>query len=292
MDLLRQLEKSLECPCCLEAPKPGTTTVGMCFSGHITCHPCAIQVLNRNAACPSCRHPSFQIVRGHKLAVSVITIMTNFLVYVCKHPNCQQQVLGSNLLKHQDTCSQKPLLCPKPACAYWGPLHQFMNGHHSRCVTICSLAEVTQWWHFVIDLNHIYSVDDNEVKISSRFKPILLKGVTSNGFTSHAYISVEKLNGLAVIYCGWLNEKKHADEKYQNLSVNITSFINTPHGKVGQLSCRKPIFQFENVENAEDGVYINSETLLRWMNWSVDYKCQECGQSKGTPHLHVQVSFK
>lgn len=113
MDLLEQLKHSLECPCCLETPKPDTTTVGMCSSGHTTCHSCGIKVLEKSTACPVCRQTTFQIVRGHKLAVSVIAIMTSFMIYSCKHANCQAQVTGDQLTRHEETCSKKPLLCPK-----------------------------------------------------------------------------------------------------------------------------------------------------------------------------------
>ena len=292
MDLLEQLKHSLECPCCLETPKPDTTTVGMCSSGHTTCHSCGIKVLEKSTACPVCRQTTFQIVRGHKLAVSVIAIMTSFMIYSCKHANCQAQVTGDQLTRHEETCSKKPLLCPKKTCAYWGPLDQYMDGHHSRCVTVCPLYQATQTWHFVLNLNYLYSVDENKIKISPRYKPIILKGVTQNDYTSHAYINAEEKNGYAVIYCGWLNEKLNAEEKYQNMNINIMAYINTAGGKIGQFSCRPPKFQFDAISSVEDGIYLTGPTLLKWIDISSNYICTECSLRKGTPHLHVQVSFK
>lgn len=125
MDIVQQLKNAVRCPCCLKKPEPNTSCVGMCENGHMTCEVCANQLIrNRSSLCPVCRQPNFKIIRGHFLAVSVIEILTAFLIYSCKHPNCKQTKQGNEIAQHEAQCSLKPIQCPVSTCRL---LDQLMN---------------------------------------------------------------------------------------------------------------------------------------------------------------------
>lgn len=293
MDVVQQLKKSLECPCCLEEPRPNTTAVGLCSNGHMTCEPCAARLLQQaNARCPVCRQPTFKIVRGHRLAMSVIQIMTAFLTYKCKHTDCPEQKTGDIIAQHEITCVHKPIQCPKKSCEYQGPVYTFMTGMHSGCVSVIDMNDDDSWY-FTINANHIYSFDTNEARLSDRFKPLVLKGTTSTGLDSHAVINIVARNGGIVLYAGWLNKRNHVEDKYgQKLRVEIFAYINTESGEIGQYAAKSPRFEGESVVHDEDGVYIPRRMIYNWSQWSSQYQCHECTAARHKkPHIHVQVTF-
>ena len=135
----------------------------------------------------------------------------------------------------------------------------------------------------------LFSFDSCDIEISDRFKPILLKGVTRNGFDSHAYINIIKVGGVAVIYIGWLNVKSHLDERYQNGKMSLAVYANTPNGRVGQFVQKSPKFEDEQVIRHEDGIFLPRHTLYNWAEWASNFKCFECNYKKGHPHVHVRV---
>lgn len=287
--VLQQLKTALECPCCLNTPKPDTTSIGMCTSGHMTCQPCGDQVLQRSQSCPVCRTSNFQVVRGHKLAISMIQILTSFLIYTCRHDNCNQRLNGENIVRHEQQCLEKPVCCPKQTeCAYKGPVYQFLNGLHARCVNVCPIREQSQLWNFVIDMTTFYSFDTCEVTISDRFKPIILRGTVGN-FESHSYINLAKISGMAIVYIGWLNVKTHVDDRYQKARFALSVYINTRYGRVGQFVMKSPLFENERLDKYEDGIFLNKHCIFNWSDWGKDFKCPECSVRKGHPHVHVEV---
>lgn len=291
MDVIAQLEKALECPCCLERPRPDATSVGMCLNGHMTCHPCGTQILDATSPCPICRQKNFQIVRGHKLAMSILNIVTAVLIYTCKHPNCDLEFIGTELTRHEERCPKKPIRCPKTTCLYSGPLTTFYNGQHT-CVQVCPINVAKQSWNFELDLNLLYSFDRDEPIISGQFKPILLEGITEDGIVNHAFINAEKLLNSVVIYSGWLNTKLHLNDEHKNLKIDMFVYVNTKHGKMGQFVSKKPKFDQEKVEYLEDGVFVNHQDLYWWGKMSMKFKCKECPNKKERPHAHIEVTLQ
>jgi hypothetical protein len=289
-NIVQQLETALECPCCYNRPKPDTVSVGMCISGHMTCHPCAEQLIQRvPPKCPICREEKFRVVRGHKLATTVIQIMTAFSLYTCKHLTCNQQVVGSQLSRHEETCGEKPVCCPRhPLCEYKAPVFEFLNGLHGECVSARSPRE-TQTWNIVFNLRDIYSFDKADVIISNQFKPFVLDGTLEGNFVSHAYVSVTKILGMAVFYIGWLNVKAHVDDQYKHAKFAISVYTNTKHGKVGQFVHKGLVFEGEKINHYEDGVFVSKFTLFNWADWTRSIKCPECFLPKGHPHVHVEI---
>lgn len=287
--VLTQMESAMECPCCLNKPKPGETIVGMCLSGHMTCLECGEKVLQRSSLCPVCRQDNFQIVRGHKLATAMLQILTSFMVYTCKYPTCGQQIGGSDLIRHEERCLLKPVCCPRRlSCSFKAPVYQFLDGLHARCVSLSNFNEQNQSWNIALDMSIIYSFDVSDISISNRFKPIILKGTLGN-FVSHAYVNIVKLVGMAVIYIGWLNKKTHVDERYQKTKFSLFVYANTCHGKVGQFIKKKPVFENEPHDKLEDAIFLSKSILYTWANWSQHYKCHECHLKKGYPHIHVEI---
>lgn len=295
--IVQQLQQALECPCCMEKPKPGVTIVAMCSSGHMTCRSCHHQILlqSDNPTCPVCRDPSFQLIRGHKLATTLIQIMSNHTVYTCKHTGCSAEISGPLLIQHEQSCTAKPIRCPRfEHCSFTAPINTFLAGQHARCTNIYSISEATQNWTFVWDMTTLFSFDTCDINISPRFKPVLLKGVIADRdhFESHAYIGAKNLGGTAHIFVGWLNEKQCLEEKYQNAVFSLSVYVNTPHGKVGASSAKSPIFQGEYGSKI-NGIYLPKSTLYTWAEFTKDMKCPECPHhKKGHPHLHIKIHLK
>jgi hypothetical protein len=292
-DLVNNLKKALECPCCLEPPKPNPVAVGMCVNGHMTCEPCTVNVLQVSNYCPVCRQRDFKVVRGHSLAVSVIQILTACLIYSCKHPNCTEQKNGNEIAQHEATCSLKPIKCPKTGCNHASPIDFFMGSLHFSCVEICELTTnaANTAWNFVVAANNIYSFDHNEVRVSDKFKPVILRGTTPNNYVSHAYINLTIRNGLLIFYSGWLNDRDCLDDKYKQLKVQLFVYANTPYGKTG-LFARVPLmYQGQELAQEEDGVCVPRHLVYNWLKWSSQVKCPTCTTNNKKAHLHVEVSF-
>jgi Zinc finger, C3HC4 type (RING finger) len=292
--LVQQLKKALECPCCMEVPLPDTVVVGMCSNGHLTCGMCAVQVLQRGNQCPVCRQPTLKIVRGHHLAVSVIHIMTSFMMYNCKHNSCTEIKSGAEITVHELRCIHKPIECPRNGCQYKAPIYKVMDNDHHACLAIAERRDPDdESWYFSLAANHIYSFDTNEIRISHRFKPVLLKG-TFGDMESHAYINIVARNGGVVIYSGWLNKREHVDENISNnLKIEIFAYVTTASGEVGQYASRNPKFEGESVQHDDEGVFIPRHILYNWSEWSCQYRCHECASSGVTrrPHIHFQITF-
>lgn len=289
--ILQQLETALECPCCLERPRPDTTVVGLCLSGHMTCEQCAEQVVQRAPNCPVCRQANFSTVRGHKLAVSIIQIMTAFSLYSCKHLSCDEQVSGAGLARHEEICREKPVACPKHAsCGYKAPIYKFFDGSHFNCVFLCHFNENSQTWSASVPIADIYSFDTSDITISNNFRPIILEGSFDGGnFVSHAFVNITKVLGMAVFYIGWLNIKSHAEEIYRNAKFSLSVYINTKYGPVGQFTIKAPLFEGEKIETFDEGVFVSKYTLFNWADWTKSFKCHECFLVKGFPHIHIEV---
>ena len=290
MDVVWQLKKALECPCCLSEPKPNTTAIAICPNGHMTCEPCGDKILQTSKSCPVCRHISFKIVRGHKLAMTVIQIMTSGQLYQCKYDGCPVQVSGDLIDQHENTCSYIPIPCPKLNCTYLAPVQHYMDDQHSNCLQICNSND-NESWFFTVKIDQLYCFDRNEVKVASYLKTHLLKGTAINGYESHAYINIIPRNGGIVIYVGWLGEKQSVTQKYRETKFQLFVNVNTLSGEVGQYVTKLPKFQGEAVEHNEDGVYLARKVLYRWAEWSHFNMCHQCDTDKNIPHIHIQVSI-
>lgn len=287
-EFVEPLCKLLECFCCLELPKPGTTTVGICSNGHMTCQDCGLRILKNKdfGACPMCRENTFRVRPGHKLAVSIIQILTNNLLYNCEHPNCNQQITGDHLVIHQKRCPFKPILCPKTECFEKEPLANYFSGQHP-CVRVAYLDEATQMWDVTVAITDIYSFDANEIYIPDTFKPILLKGITNIGYISSAYINIVHKHGKAAFFAGWLNLKDDVEEQYKTIQIDTHVYVNTANGQVGQFISRSPKYQYETDPFVEYSIALTRHTLFRWAEWS---QCKTCNTI--LPHVHISVSLK
>lgn len=292
-DLIGKIEQEMECITCLDKPKPNAAVLGLCDTGHMTCESCYRNIVETTIvlACPVCRSQTYKLVRGHKMATLLISILTNHSLYKCKHLGCTEQVIGNTLEFHQQTCAFKPIACPKaPLCNFTSPIQYFLDGQHARCLTTAFRSQETKAWNLIWDTTALYSFDSCDINISDRFKPVLLKG-ESQTYTSHAYVTAKKRGDIAIVYVGWLNNKKHVEEKYQNVEFSLAIYSFTAHGKVGQFVVKKPKFNNEYVILNEDGIFLPKQTLYNWTDWSKQVKCPECHHKKGHPHLHVKIAF-
>jgi hypothetical protein len=290
MDVVEQLKTALRCPCCLKKPQPVTASVGMCNNGHMTCESCAKKIITRPpAVCPVCREPSFNVARGHCLAVSVLEILTAFLLYSCRYSSCTVQLNGPAILQHQQQCPYKPVRCPSLDCSYRGPIGMFMDGFHDSCITVYD-ALVNGVWAFGVEFSKVYCFDDNIVNITTQFKTILLRGTTLNGYVSRAFINVTFQDNGIVIYAGWMDNRDQVETKYTRLKIDIFAYINTASGEIGHYSSRFPIFGYEQGRiESEDGVHISKNMIYNWAKWSGQHRCHECNIAP--PHFHVRVQF-
>lgn len=286
---MQDLSKALECTCCFEEPRPGTTIVGMCDNGHMTCEICANNLLDRTMPCPICRENSIKIVKGHKLAVTVIDTMAQFLTYHCRHDHCSTRLKGHLIVQHEKECAHKPICCPKANCLFRGGVYRYLNGMH-KCVTVCKMTESTNSWSFSLAINSVYSIDYNLARVSEKFKPIVLSGAI-DGYPSYAFITIASREDAILIYSGWLNQRSHIDEEHQNIRIDIHAYVNTSTGKIGQFVSQFPRYEGERVENDDDGIVLSRETLYNWSHWSHVHDCQQCDKRNKRPHMHIEVKM-
>jgi hypothetical protein len=292
MTILEDLKKLLECPCCYDIPFPGTNSTGLCENGHIVCTRCAQQVLRQSASCPMCRDLKFYIVRGHCLTIKVINILTNHMIYTCKHANCLQAMTGNLLLQHQRLCQFKPLICPAANCGFISPISDFLSGEHPECLDIVQRDHVLEGWHLTINIDQAYCFDTNIARVNESYKPSLLVGRWNDGqFDSHAYINMANKHGNVIVFPGWLNKYHHMDDSLKNLKINMSVFIYSISGVIGQFVAKRPLYQGNQVTQINDGVCLHRQTLFNWSEWSSSVICPECPGNVQTPHFHVKVAI-
>lgn len=163
-----------------------------------------------------------------------------------------------------------------------------MMGRHNACVDVVDTMKDNVWC-LTMDFDKIYCFDRNLVNISQHFKPIIIKGTTTAGYESRAYIDLTLRNTGLIIYSGWLDKREDVEAKYTNLKVEVFAYINTAFGEIGHYSSKSPRYQHENVEHAEDGVYIPKHMVYNWSKWSKEFKCLEC--CKQSAHFHIRIKF-
>lgn len=290
MDVVDQLKNALRCPVCLKKPQPKAhVEIGMCTNGHMICESCAKRhlAINDEKLCPMCREQDFRIVRGHSLAVSVLEILTAVLVYSCKNSNCNESRVGNEILLHETQCIHKQLRCPSATCDFKGPIQSFWDGSHPCVQLHNSLCDDA--WNLVLDIAEIYSFEQNILHISAQYHTVMLRGTTSTGYESRAYINVKIRNSGLFVYCGWLDRQNECEEKYANLKANVFAYINTESGEIGHYSSCSPIYESEIGQQNEDGIHIPRYMVYNWAKWSREYRCHEC--NKHYPHMHIRVTF-
>lgn len=290
---LEQMKKILECCCCLDLPDPDSTEVGICSFGHLTCAPCGQQILQkRNVGnCPICRDATFKIAKGHKLAMFVLQLLNNHMMYACKYPNCPLEILGTEFGQHHKTCTFKPVLCPKTGCKEEAcPVFLFYDQLcHKSCVTVESFNPATNSWNFTYNINHLYSFDTNTARVSDKFKPTLLKSAKDDDKMC-AYVNAITKPKVILFYVGWMDQKNHVSDAIKGQKIGINVYVNTKTGKIGQYLCRTPKFEDETTVLNEEGVYLTKHTLFCWALWANEYQCHECTVTY--PHVHISVFSK
>jgi len=144
-------------------------------------------------------------------------------------------------------------------------------------------------WSLVMPFDVIYCFDKNEIDISQKFKPIRMKGTTTNGYESRAYIDLTLRSSGLVIYSGWLDKQKDAEAKYANLKVEVFAYINTASGQIGHYSSKPPRYENTSVQHYQDGVFIPKHMIYNWAKWSGQSICPEC--QKQNSHFHIRIKF-
>lgn len=283
------LAKALECSCCFEEPRPDTTVFGICNNGHVTCRSCGTEISNRTFACPICRHSSFRIVKGHRMAMAIIQTLTQHVTYDCSHDECTTRLQGNLILQHEKECPHKPVQCPNLNCSYRGGVYRYLGGTH-KCVRVCEKSEATNSWMCTLNIGLVYSVDYNVATVSDRFKPIVLKG-SVDGLSSSAYINIASKDDAILIYSGWLNRRQHVDINHQNTKITINAYIHTNVGRIGQFVSQFPKYEDEFVTDDSDGIYLSRETLFNWSDWSNAHHCEICDNRRQRPHMHLEIKM-
>lgn len=293
MSVLEELKKILECPVCMDVPRPGTIEIGLCHNGHIACLECTRTILSQDKRCIICRQPGFQIVRGFSIAIKTIQLVANHLYYVCTYSHCRESMLGNVLLQHEKMCRYKPIGCPKMECNVNAPIDFFLEDRHNACVKTIKRQLPLPGWHFVLDMDMVYCFDTNIARVSDLFCPIILTGKCCRGeIESHAFVNMISRQGSIVVYAGWLNNYNDVDDTIQNIRIDLSVFIHSASGKIGQFASKKPLFQGETIKNNSEGVSIARNTLYNWAEWSNRTICPECPDNNYKPHIHVQIVIK
>lgn len=291
MDIQR-LKKLLKCPVCFDLPAPGSTELGICSFGHLTCLPCGNNILLKKPVgnCPLCRDDSFKITRGHQLAMYALDLLNDHIMYPCKYPDCPLEMSGNNMVMHQKTCSFKPVKCPKNGCKEESKAFFLMEDQHCHklCLRVETMQADTESWNFTININQLYSYDTNKACVSDKFKPALLK--REDEVKSCAYVNAITKPNVILFYIGWMDQRDHVNNAIKELNIGMNVYINTKTGKIGQYICRPPKFSDEKIVLNEEGIFLTKHTLFCWALWANEYHCHECNCTY--PHVHVSVFFK
>lgn len=291
----RDIQDLLKCPVCFDMPKSNTHSVGVCIKGHQTCERCATEILRRrDPFCPECRNPSFKLIRGHKLSMSLLSLIAQHETIICRFANCNQSMSVDEVSRHEKSCLLKPLDCPKIQCNFKGPLDAFtITGQHN-CVNIFPMNESSKDWCFSIEIKDIYSVDAHQIKVSPHFKPKVLSGLGNKGsdFLNRTYIYVAQLSDIIAIYPGWLDKNEDVDEATKNQKIGIYGYIYTDAGIIGQFTTCKLKFMCEQVSIQDEVFLMEKRTLMSWTEWSSQHPCREClNRARKRAHMHIKVSF-
>lgn len=102
-NIIEKLKDKIECPVCMEIPRSGPVPV--CPNGHFVCPLCKME------SCPTCRSNM-----GSNMSLLAGTIIDN-IEHKCKFEDCDQSFLLTDLVKHEESCSHRSVICPLPSCA-------------------------------------------------------------------------------------------------------------------------------------------------------------------------------
>ncbi|KAH9739145.1 E3 ubiquitin-protein ligase SINA-like 10 [Citrus sinensis] len=104
----------LDCPVCYE---PLNIPVYQCGNGHVVCHRCCCDLMNK---CPSCRLPN-----GHSRSTAMEKVIESIQV-ACENADygCKEKMSYSEKYDHGRACHYTPCSCPLAACNFVGSFHQ------------------------------------------------------------------------------------------------------------------------------------------------------------------------
>ena len=109
------MKMSLECPVCLEIPRPGAGPIYGCRNGHLLCQDCAQKI----EKCPTCREKD---IRCRNLFAEFY-IDTEFknVPFKCKFHGCEVKLSMANgrLTKHEKFCPYQEVFSAEDFSTRW-----------------------------------------------------------------------------------------------------------------------------------------------------------------------------
>lgn len=112
-NMVKLLKEKIECPVCMDIPRKGHVPV--CPNGHFVCHEC------KKESCPTCRSNM-----GSNKSILAGTIIDN-IEHKCKFEDCDQSLLLPDLIKHEEACPHRSVVCPQKSCTVKVPLSKLIS---------------------------------------------------------------------------------------------------------------------------------------------------------------------
>ena len=102
------IKTSLECPVCLEIPRPGAGHIYGCRNGHLICQGCVDKIKK----CPICREED--VGCRNLFAERYIEAEFKDVPFKCKFVGCTMKLpmTDGELTKHEKYCSHREVFCP------------------------------------------------------------------------------------------------------------------------------------------------------------------------------------
>lgn len=302
-EVARQMEAVFECPVCLEAPRPMTTTMGFCANGHLFCSACTLQLHDQtNNLCPVCRAPHIFISHYNMFVKKMFSILGSFAVYKCEFDYCPFVDVGKDLLIHERFCCFRPVTCPK--CEGFGLFANIFWGDHT-CFALCDvtksepiqLQEGKMLWEFAMDVRGMMDLDTDDIVIGESVRPILLRIDNDTDFRAYVYPQYDIVYNYLVFNVRWLALKAYSDYTVQRLKFKIKVTMSTEYGTMSKGCLVRPLFHCESLTGTDfDGVRMKNHEIRSWLsmaNFGEGHLCKECHSAKliNRPHFHILVEM-
>lgn len=300
-EVARQFESLLECPVCLEVPRPMTTTMGFCVNGHLFCGSCTMQLnTEKDATCPVCRAPQVFFSHSNIFIKKMFNILGSFTVSKCEFEHCPYFAVGKDMFIHERFCCYRPISCPR--CKDWKIFPSIFSGDHN-CFVVCEaifstpLRLNTLQWEMTIDVSSVLDLNTDEIFVRPDTRPILLRVYDDTDFRAYVYPFYDSYNRYLVFNVRWLALRAHTDYTVKRYKFRIKVSMSTKYGPMTKGSLTSPAFDCEQVSIFDfEGVRMRKSELMAWLgmgNFGSGQVCSECQSTNmiEKAHLHIFVEW-
>ena len=247
--------------------------------------------LSTKKECPVCRSPEVNISSSHYIVNGILSIVVANTTYNCFYENCNKSLKGIAIVDHQKFCRLKVVPCPKRGCE---------EGHHRisslaedqhPCVEIVRpLKPDSKVWSTTINLDDLFSMDYYRLYMSRKLLPKLLCNPNASPPFDRLFLDIGQYTASGImLFMGCLSLYDEVSNLVDNYKSHLEAYVFTKEGTVGYTNLGRIMCHNEKISRANDGIYLNNQTLTNWIKWTHDHPCKICPKNK-KPHMHISAS--